>query len=249
MTSSYIWLLGLHSSMSQRTTVLFAHSVTTTPHSPSPSRLSPSLPLSSFYFFYSFTYICTDLVFNNYGIYGPQRSAACKWPTPIYHMAWDADGAWEADLEISSPSPHLPLPPTHPFLFRILSMTYIYGYATYNTGIQYFWNLRTVKRFLTVDDFVVLLQQKMEYLVKGPLTPANISALTNLYKYVDRIGREKEGGERRREGGRERGREEGVVLLFTYLLISGQSLNLYYKPRLTRRTSRGMPPLRIGKLQ
>ena len=31
-------------------------------------------------------------------------------------MAWDADGAWEADLEISSPSPHLPLsPPSPPF--------------------------------------------------------------------------------------------------------------------------------------
>eukprot|EP00026_Physarum_polycephalum_P004518 Phypoly_transcript_04539.p1 GENE.Phypoly_transcript_04539~~Phypoly_transcript_04539.p1 ORF type:complete len:603 (+),score=52.50 Phypoly_transcript_04539:34-1842(+) len=114
----------------------------------------------------AFVYITADadLVFNNYGVYAPEESTKCKWPTPLYFMMWDADGAWDPNTESK------------------LGKEYPYNWD----GVQYFWQIRVVKRFLQVNEFVDLLQAKMEYLVRGPLSNQSISTLTNTYKPIIR---------------------------------------------------------------
>jgi len=116
----------------------------------------------------AFVYITAniDMVHNNYAIYAPPESASCQWPTPIYFLNWDADGAW-TDRFFDRSIPGV----DHPLL---------------DDGIQYFWQNRVVKRFLQVNEFVDLLKTKLAYLNEGPLSQTNIASLTNKYKPIIR---------------------------------------------------------------
>eukprot|EP00026_Physarum_polycephalum_P003635 Phypoly_transcript_03648.p1 GENE.Phypoly_transcript_03648~~Phypoly_transcript_03648.p1 ORF type:complete len:714 (+),score=57.97 Phypoly_transcript_03648:224-2365(+) len=107
-----------------------------------------------------------DLQFNNFGIYAPQEWSNCSYPTPIYMLSWDSDGAW------------------HQYLVK--GQIYGVDYSRVSVGLQYFWYMRVVKRFLEVDEYVDLLKAKIAYIATNTLSEVAVANLTNQYKPIIR---------------------------------------------------------------
>lgn len=104
-----------------------------------------------------------DIYFNNFAIYAPEKSPTCPTP-PIYMMQWDNDGGWVT--------------------YNLDGYRYGIDYPRTTDGLQYFWSIRTVKRFLQVDEFVDIFESKFKSIALTALSPNNIQALINQYKSV-----------------------------------------------------------------
>lgn len=100
--------------------------------------------------------------FNNYALYSPQQNGSCSAPTRFYFLCWDNDGA--LDL----------------FYYRNKVDA---DYSRAIEGIQYFWDIRPIARFLQEDSFVDILVSKMDSLVANQFSATSLTNLINIYKY------------------------------------------------------------------